>query len=309
MIEHRQLSGDQKGAVLDLHERALGMVVLAVDRLRANTKGSPENALAIIMPLLGYAFEVTAKMAWALDYFQSKGVMPNPAALRRAATFPEGEAPFLEKPASDFGVPRRFLGHGVSLIFESLAERVQVPSAALLGELCGRPVHRGCLSAITAFHAFTRYALLDELLDPDDELLKRPDEQFGPTELLVVEGEVLGPNRLLAGETERQFAKLVHDLERLAAESCEDTMRHEPEAATERHRHEFLPLLATAYWELFAAVSRVLVDMLAVIDDGHGFGGRWLADQVRSRNAAQVEDWIERGWLATANTHPYALSG
>ena len=70
------------------------------------------------------------------------------------------------------------------LIVEKLVGDVEAPSAASLGELCGRPVHQGCLNAITAFHAFTRYALLDELLDPDDELLKRPDEQFGPTELL-----------------------------------------------------------------------------------------------------------------------------
>ena len=66
MSKDRQLSSDQEGAVLDLHDRALGMAVLAVDRLRANTKGSLETALAIVMPLLGYAFEVTAKMVWAL---------------------------------------------------------------------------------------------------------------------------------------------------------------------------------------------------------------------------------------------------
>ena len=309
MIEDRRLSDDQKGAVLDVHERALGMVVLAVDGLRANTKGSFENALAVVMPSLGYAFEVAAKMAWALDQFGRTGAMPSSSDVKEIATYPKGAAPFLQKPASDFEVPRRFTGHGVILIFEKLVDDVEAPSAASLGELCGRPMHQGCLKAITAFHAFTRYALLDELLDPDDELLKRPDEPSEPSKLLVVEGEVLGPNRLLAGENERQFAKVVHDLENLVADSYEDAIRRDRNATAERHRHEFLPLLATTYWELFAAVSRVLVDVLVPLEGDHGLGGRWLADQVRSRTAAQVEDWIERGWLATANTHPYALSG
>ena len=184
MIEDRQLSDDQKGAVLDVHERALGMVVLAVDGLRANTTGSFENALAVVMPSLGYAFEMAAKMAWALDQFGRTGAMPCSSDLKEMATYPKGAAPFLQKPASDFEVPGRFPGHGVILIFEKLVNDVEAPSAASLGELCGRPVHQGCLNAITVFHAFTRYALLDELLDPDDELLKRPDEPSEPSKLL-----------------------------------------------------------------------------------------------------------------------------
>ena len=102
---------------------------------------------------------------------------------------------------------------------------------------------------------------------------------------------------------------MVHDLENLAADSYEDAIRRDRNATAERHRHEFLPLLATTYWELFAAVSRVLVDVLVPLEGDHGLGGRWLADRVRSRTAAQVEGWIERGWLATANTDLYALPG
>lgn len=306
MLEDRGLSADQRGAVLDVHERALGMVVLAVDGLRANTKGSLQNALAVVMPSLAYAFEIAAKMTWALDRFGHTGAMPRASDLKEIATYPKGAAPFLQKPAPDFQVPRRFLGHGVVLIIEKLVEDVEAPSAASLGQLCGRPVHQGCLNAITAFHAFTRYALLDELLDPDDELLERPDEPSEPGKLLVVEGEVLGPNRLLAGENERQFATVVHDLKSLVADSYEDAIRRDQDATAERHRHEFLPLLATAYWELFAAVSRVLVDVLVPLGGDHGLGGRWLADRVRSRTAAQVDGWIERGWLSTVHTHPYA---
>lgn len=309
MIERHQFSDGQEGAVLDLHERALGMVVLAVDGLRANTKGSFENALAVVMPSLGYAFEMTAKVAWALDQLGRTGSMPCSSDLKEIATYPMGAAPFLQKPTSDFEVPRRFPGHGVMLILERLVGDVEAPSAASLGELCSRPVHQGCLNAITAFHAFTRYALLDELLNPDDKLLKHPDKLSEPNKLLVVDGEVLGPNRLLAGENERQFAKVVHDLEKLAADSYEAAIRRDLNATAERHRHEFLPLLATTYWELFAAVSRVLVDVLVPPNGDHGLDGRWLADQVRSRTAAQVEGWMGRGWFVAANTHPYAPQG
>ena len=192
-------------------------------------------------------------------------------------------------------------------IFETLVDNAKAPSVAFLGELCGQPVHRGCLKAVTAFHAFTRYALLNELLDPDDELLNRLDERSKPSK--QTEGEFPGPNKLLAGENERQFAKQVHDLQKLSAADYEDAIRRDPDATAERHRHEFLPLLAITYWELFAAVSRVLVDVLVPLGDSNGLDGRWLSDQIRSSTAAQVEDWIEQRWLTTADTHPYEWSG
>lgn len=45
------------------------------------------------------------------------------------------------------------------------------PAPRLSGNCAVDRCTRVCLNAITAFHAFTRYALLDELLDPDDVLL------------------------------------------------------------------------------------------------------------------------------------------
>ena len=302
MIEDRQLSVDQTFAVLDIHERALGMVVLAVDGLRANPQGSFENALAVVMPSLGYAFETAAKMAWALDHFGHTGTMPSGHDLVKIGTYPKDAAPFLQKPAPGFEVPGSFRGHGVIRIFETIVENVTVPSVAFLGELCGQPMHQGCLKAVTAFHAFTRYALLDELLDQDDELLNRLDERSGPSK--QAEGEFPGPNRLLAGENERQFVKQVHDLQKLSAADDEDAIRRDPAATAERHRRDFLPLLATAYWELFAAVSRVLEDVLVPLAGGIGLNGRWLSHQIRSSTAAQVEDWIEQKSLTTADTHP-----
>lgn len=285
VIEDRQLSVDQTFAVLDIHERALGMVVLAVDGLRANPQGSFENALAVVMPSLGYGFETAAKLAWALDHFGHTGAMPSRQDLVKVGTYPKNAAPFLPKLAPGFKVPGSFRGHGVIQIFETIVENVKVPSVAFLGELCGQPMHQGCLKALTVFHAFTRYALLDELLDRDDELIKRSDEPSEISKLLHVEGEVLGPNRLLAGENERQFVKQVHDLQKLSAADYEDAIRRDPDATAERHRRDFLPRVATAYWELFEAVSRVLVDVLVPLGGRNGLDGRRLSDQICSSTA------------------------
>ena len=152
----------QKLALLFQFERADGMVRLAVADLRRHRPGGFENALAVVMPLLGYAFETVAKLTWALHHFQHEGEMPQLTDLKEAATFPTGEVPFRgERTPAGFG------GHAVMRIVEDLVERVDHDSTQTLKELVGRPVHHGCLGLLTTFHGFTRYALIDELLDPE----------------------------------------------------------------------------------------------------------------------------------------------
>ena len=295
--EKCRLSDDQQMAVLNLYERGLAMTTLAVNELRANSTNHFEKALAVVMPLLGYASETVAKTAWALHDFHCSGRMPKSGALIRAATYPRGAAPFLNKPEPDFDVGKGFAGHAVSPIIDGLADRIGNDSAQALKELAGRPLHRGCLDAITAFHGLTRYALLDMLLDPDDGLLSA-DGQFDPDELLIVDGEELGPNKLLAGENERRFTGIVRDLGTVVAADYGGTLTQGPATVAERHTRELLPALAAAYWELFAALSRVLAEVLLNVDDAQGTA------RLRNGIAAQIEDWIKQGWLAPASTHP-----
>lgn len=291
----RQFSDDQRFAVLTLHERALAMTKLAVDELRGDSTNDFENVLAVVMPLLGHAFETVAKMAWALHIFSCSGIMPESREVRRIATYPDDEFPFITKPDPNFEVPRAFLGHAVVLIIDSLTERIGTNGAQALKELADESLHRGCLDAITAFQAITRYAMLDMLLEPDDKLIF-DDERFGPEGLLVIDGEVLGPNKLLAGQNERRFTGIVRELREIVAVGYGDACLRGPAAVAERHCSEFLPALALAYWELFDSLSRVVAEVL------FDMGETQCATRLRTGIAAQVQDWIERDWFAPAST-------
>ena len=155
--------------------------------------------------------------------------------------------------------------------------RLQVPGAAALRELADMPLYRNCLDAVTAFHGFTRYALLDELLSPDDEKLQLGGEE--------------GPNELLAGENERRFTGIVSKIDRAVAADYGDTLRQGHAAIAERHSHEFLPTVAAAYWDLFVSVSQVLAEELSNFDGSHR-----SADRLRDGIAAQAQDWVTQGW-------------
>ena len=294
--EERQFSDDQRWAVLTFHERALAMTTLAVDGLRADSTNDFEKVLAVAMPLLGYSFETVAKMAWALHGYHRSGRMPELKEVRGTATYPDDETPFINKPDPSFEVRPGFGGHAVAFIIDSLTDRIGNDSAQALKELASRPLHRRCLNAITAFHAFTRYALLDMLLDPDDKLLFE-DGQPEPDELLGIDDVPVGPNRLLAGENERRFTGIVSKLAEVVAADYGDTRMRGPEAVAERHCREFLPALAAAYWELFYALSRALAEILVNIGEAQ------CAARLRAVRDAQVQDWIERGWFVPACTH------
>ena len=131
--EKRQLTEEQKTVVLELHDRALHMTALAVNALRADTTNDYANAMAVVMPLLGYAFETVAKAALALNQFQLTGSMPSPADLIKLATYPKHARPFLSQDLpSNFCVRPGFRGHAVGVIIENVTGRLQVPGAAAL---------------------------------------------------------------------------------------------------------------------------------------------------------------------------------
>ena len=275
--ERLQLTEEQAAVVLEIHDRALCMTALAVNALRADTTNDYTNAMAVVMPLLGYAFETAAKMALALDHFQHSGAMPSPADLIGLASYPKDARPFLSPNLpSDFHVKSGFSGHAVAVAIDNVTGRLKVPEAAALRELTDMPLYRNCLEAVTAFHGFTRYALLDELLSPDDERL-----QLG--------GEENGPNELLAGENERRFEWIVRKLDRVVAAGYGDTLRQGHRAIAERHSREFLATVAAAYWDLFVSVSQVLAEELANFDNCQR-----TADRLRDGVAAQFEDWATR---------------
>ena len=294
--EEREFSDDQRWAVLTLHERALAMTALAVDGMRADSTNDFEKVLAVAMPLLGYSFETVAKMAWALHGLHRSGRMPKSKDVREAANYPKDETSFINRPDPTFKVKKGFGGHAVAVIIDSLTDRNGNDSAHALKELASRPVHRTCLNAITAFHAFTRYALLDMLLGPDDKL-RFEDEHSESGELLGDDELPVGPNRLLTGENERRFTGIVSKLVEAVEADYGDTCMQGPAAVAERHCRDFLPALAAAYWELFYALSRALAEVLFSIGEAQ------CAARLRAVLDAQVQDWIERGWFVPACTH------
>lgn len=250
------------------------MTAVAVNALRADTTNDYANAMATVMPLLGYAFETAAKMALALDHFLRTGAMPSTADLKGLATYPKFARPFLSpKLPSDFRVRSGFSGHAAAVSIDNVTDRLQVSEAVALRELANMPLHRKCLDAVTAFHGFTRYALLEELLSPDDERLQRSGEEAGPKELL-------------AGENERRFAGIVSKLDSLVAAGYGDTLRQGHKAIAERHSREFLPTVAAAYWDLFVAMSQVLAKELSNFNNCQR-----CADRLLDGVAAQVQGW------------------
>lgn len=166
----------QQEALLDQYERADGMAGLAVGHLKMSTGRSFENSLAVVTPLLGYAVETVAKLTWALHWFHHNDEMPQARDLKEAATFPKGEIPFRGD-----RIPAGFRGHAAMPIVNDLVKRVDHSSAQALKEVIECPVHQGCLGLITTFHGFTRYALLDELLDPERD----EEVRFGATVFAV----------------------------------------------------------------------------------------------------------------------------
>lgn len=278
--DKRQLSEGQIAAVQDLHERARGMTTLAANALRGDTTNDYVRAMAVVMPLLGHAFEVVAKLAWALHSLQSNGAMPRSTDLITEATYPDGVTPFFDQALpSGFRVRPGFRGHAVGMIVDLLIDQSQVPAAAMLKELIDMPLYRHCLDAVTAFHGFTRYALLDEFLNPDDERL-----QHG--------GEGLGPHELLAGENERRFTGIVSKIENTVSAGYGDTLRRGHVPMVEGHIRELLPTVAAAYWNLFSCLSRTLVEELSNFDSA-----RQCALRLLDETAAQVQDWLTQGWL------------
>ena len=299
------LSEDHTTTALDVYERALGMVTLAVDGLRGNTSGHFEQALAIVMPLLGYAFETVAKVTWALHRLESTGALPDGKQVKDAGTYRGGETPFPAELPPDFKHMTSFPGHAVSRIIDDLASRQGSANAATLREMVRKPLSRLCVDAITAFHAFTRYALLDEFLAPDNTLLEPDQNQADSDERPTVEGREPGPKRLLAGEVERRFAGIVYELDRLVTSGYDKRAERSPAEFAEYHRSQFPVVIAAAYWELFVALSDALADALRRSDDSHALGGQWCAERVRIGLETQVEDWVDQGWLAPVD----ALSG
>ena len=170
--EKRQLTEEQETVVLELHDRALRMTALAFNALIADTTNDYTNAMAVVMPLLGYAFGIAAKMALALDHLQRTGTMPSPARPHETGDLSRACWSFLNPYLpSDIRVRPGFKGHTVAITIDNVAGQLQVPGAAALRELADMPLYRNCLDAVTMFYGITRYALLDELLNPDDERL------------------------------------------------------------------------------------------------------------------------------------------
>ena len=128
-----------------------------------------------------------------------------------------------------------------------LVKRVDHNRAQELKEVIERPVHQGCVGLITTFHGFTRYALLDELLDPDrDEEVRFVATVFAVQQIVMADYPDMNPVENAA-----------------------------------HHDREFLPTLAAAYRDLFAALARVYADVLSDIPEI-----KWMGDRVRR----QVEE-------------------
>lgn len=146
--------------VIRLHEAAALMVLNATRSLNDSDVAAFESAIKAAAPSSAYALECLAKLAFIVEHFIDSGEVPSDDEIR---SFAQGIY-YLKGDAK-----KSMSGHHVERAVQDLIEHhpnTFEEAQTVLAE----PFHAGVLSTVTAFHAFTRYAWVDDLRGEDREI-------------------------------------------------------------------------------------------------------------------------------------------
>ncbi len=147
-------------ALIDLHETATLMVRSAVDALCSQRSVGYESSLRAAAPTCGYAFECLSKLAFILVCYAEDKTIPSDKDIKN---FADGTY------WTDGKQVKSMSGHHVSAAITGLVDNHKSVFNEL-DQLLHEPFNRRALATITAFHAFTRYAWVEDLRGKDEEI-------------------------------------------------------------------------------------------------------------------------------------------
>ena len=146
--------------VIRLHEAAVLMLLNATCSLNDSEVAAFESAIKAAAPSSGYALECLAKLAFIVEHFVDAGEVPSDEEIRSFANgiyHLKGDA------------KKSMAGHHVDRAIHDLIER-HPDTFGEVQSVLAEPFHVGVLRAVTAFHAFTRYAWVNDLRGDDREI-------------------------------------------------------------------------------------------------------------------------------------------
>ena len=147
-------------SVMGLHESATLMIHHAWGALTSGPNQAFESGVKSISPGCGYSLECQAKLGFILDHYVRHEEVPSDKDIR---SFADGVY-YLRGQET-----KSMRGHHVEQAVRDLAQ--QNPKRyAELENLLADPFHEHTLRTVTAFHAFTRYAWVDDLRGDDRDI-------------------------------------------------------------------------------------------------------------------------------------------
>ena len=211
-------------AVINLHETAMLMVRSSADVLCSSWPTGYESPLKAAAPTCGYALECLSKLAFILVCFTEDHAIPPD---RDIINFADGTYRAGSKRI------KSMRGHHVEAAITVLVEN---NSSAFreLDSLLKEPFNRATLTSITAFHAFTRYAWVENLRGNDEEV---------------------------------RFTATVFGLQQLHLGDQPDEIRQRPGESMRHHRETFLRRVADVLTDICLALTVGLHRILEAHDD------------------------------------------
>ena len=210
-------------SVIDLHEAATLMVRSGADVLCSPRSNAFESSLKAAAPTCGYAFECLSKLAFILVRYAADSTIPPDRDIRDFADgtyWTEGKQ------------IQSMRGHHVEVAIRGLVDSNR-SAFVELDRLLQEPFNRVALSTITAFHAFTRYAWVEDLRGNDEEV---------------------------------RFMATVFGLQQLHLADQPDEIRQFPGESMQHHRETFLRRVADALTDICFALT---VGLYRILDDNN----------------------------------------
>lgn len=146
-------------SAMHLHEAAVLMVRSGVDALRSPRSHAFESSMKAAAPTCAYALECLSKLAFIMVRYAEDGTVPPDEDIKG---FADGTYWMGGKQV------KSMRGHHVEVAIRGLADN-HATEFTELGQLLQEPFNQRVLTTLTAFHAFTRYAWIEDLRGADKD--------------------------------------------------------------------------------------------------------------------------------------------
>ena len=209
--------------VIQLHEAAVLMVRSGADALCSPRSYAFESSMKAAAPTCAYALECLSKLAFILVRYAEDGTVPPDDEIKG---FADGTY------WMDGKQVKSMRGHHVEVAIRGLADNHSTVFTEL-GQLLQEPFNQRVLTTLTAFHAFTRYAWVEDLRGADKDAT---------------------------------FMATVFGLQQLHLADQPDEIRQYPGESMQHHRETFLRRVADALTDICFALT---VGLYRILDDNN----------------------------------------